>query len=57
VKASQATWLWLVLLTSLATSGFATCGGDVAEERLDPESPGQAVEDELMEDDVRDSER
>jgi hypothetical protein len=57
VKVSKAAWLGLVLLVNLATSGFATCGGGGAGEGLDPESPGQAVEDELVEDDVRDSER
>lgn len=41
----------------VATSGFATCGSEREADSDDPESRGEATVDEMMEDDIRDSDR
>lgn len=49
-----------VLLCACALAGvcgFATCGPDVREDEEGQESRGQATEDEMMQDVIRDSDR
>ena len=47
----------LLCALALATSGFATCGGEQVEDEASVESPGQAATDEMMQDAIRDSDR
>jgi len=50
-------WILLSALALGGMSGIATCGSDVREEGPAYENRGEATEDEMMEDAIRDSER
>ena len=50
-------WILLSALALGGVSGIATCGSEVREEEPAYESRGEATEDEMMEDAIRDSER
>jgi len=50
-------WILLSALALGGVSGIATCGSDAREEEPAYENRGDATEDELMEDAIRDSDR
>jgi hypothetical protein len=54
---ATATWILLSTLAIGGASGFTTCGADVREDEPAAESRGEATEDEMMEDAIRDSDR
>jgi hypothetical protein len=51
------TWILFSAIAIGGASGFTTCGADVREDEPARESRGEATEDEMMEDAIRDSER
>jgi hypothetical protein len=51
------TWILLSAIAIGGASGFTTCGADVREGEPATESRGEATQDEMMDDAIRDSER
>jgi hypothetical protein len=51
------TWILFSAIAIGGASGFTTCGANVREDEPATESRGEATEDEMMEDAIRDSER